>query len=157
MKATDPRSCSCPGPCPVHTLPHERLDAWRVALDLDRAVVVLAGGAGRGLAWLADQATRASGSAVLNLAEAMGRRGADRARTLRIAAGSVLEVAAAVRLLEHRGAGPATTREQVRGLAGRLSALIAGLIRRAEGGEGGGCGDLPCDLDTPGERRLSTT
>ncbi|MCI0342269.1 MAG: four helix bundle protein, partial [Planctomycetales bacterium] len=76
----------------MHGLPHERLDAWRVALELDREVVAAVRIVPRGHAWLADQAARASGSGLLNLAEAMGRRGADRARTLRIAAGSVLEV-----------------------------------------------------------------
>ncbi|MCI0340602.1 MAG: four helix bundle protein [Planctomycetales bacterium] len=124
-------------PCPAHGLPHERLDAWRVALELDREVVALLLGVPRGHAWLADQSARAAGSAVLNLAEAMGRRGADRARTLRIAAGSVLEVAAANELLGHRRAGAEPARARVRSLCGRLSALIAGLIRRAEGGGAG--------------------
>ncbi len=137
MNVTDPRPCSCPDPCPVHALPHERLDAWRVALELDREVVAVVRDVPRGHAWLADQATRASGSGLLNLAEAMGRRGADRARTLRIAAGSVLEVSAASELLGHRRACAEPARVRVRSLCGRLSALIAGLIRRAEGGGAG--------------------
>ncbi|MCI0340867.1 MAG: four helix bundle protein [Planctomycetales bacterium] len=121
----------------MHGLPHERLDAWQVALELDPEVVAVVRGAPRGEAWLADQAARASGSAVLNLAEAMGRRGADRARTLRIAAGSVLELAASAELLGHRRACGESARMRVRSLCGRLSALIAGLIRRAEGGGAG--------------------
>ncbi|MCI0343711.1 MAG: four helix bundle protein [Planctomycetales bacterium] len=137
MMPSDPRPCSCPEPCPLHGLPHERLHAWQVALDLDREVVALLLGVPRGLAWLADQAARASGSAVLNLAEAMGRSGADRARTLRIAAGSVLEVSASIQLLGHRRAGAEPARARVRALCGRLSVLIAGLIRRAEGGGAG--------------------
>jgi four helix bundle protein len=55
---------------------------------LDGAVVGIARRAGRGHGWLCDQATRAAASVVLNLAEAMGREGLDRARTLRIARGS---------------------------------------------------------------------
>ena len=68
-----------------NTLQHERLDAYAVAVELDGAVVAIAHRSGRGRAWIADQAMRASASVVLNLAEALGREGADRARALRIA------------------------------------------------------------------------
>ena len=57
------------------TLQHERLDACKVAVELDSAVVTIAHRAGRGDAWLADQAMRASASVVLNLAEALGGKG----------------------------------------------------------------------------------
>jgi len=52
----------------TNTLQHERLDAFGVAVELDGAVVAIAHKAGRGHAWLADQAMRASASVVLNLA-----------------------------------------------------------------------------------------
>ena len=71
----------------TNTLQHERLDAYSVAVELDGAVVGIAHKAGRGHAWISDQAMRASASVVLNLAEALGREGADRARALRIARG----------------------------------------------------------------------
>lgn len=54
-------------------LDHERLDVYRVAVELDTLVLRLARGLGRGNSWLADQAQRAAGSIVLNIAEAMGR------------------------------------------------------------------------------------
>ncbi len=66
-------------------LDHERLDAYTAVVALDGAVVALARKAGRGHGWLCDQAARASASVVLNLAEALGREGLDRARALRIA------------------------------------------------------------------------
>ena len=91
-------------PSTLPALDHERLDAYRVAVALDAIVVKVARQAGRGHAWLCDQAQRASGSAVLNLAEAVGREHADRARALRIARGSLLETDAALTLLAHRGA-----------------------------------------------------
>jgi hypothetical protein len=71
----------------TNTLQHERLDAYAVTVELDGAVVAIAHRAGRGHAWLTDQAMRASASVVLNLAEALGREGADRARALRITRG----------------------------------------------------------------------
>lgn len=84
-------------------LDHERLDAYTAAVALDALVVALTRSASRGHAWLADQAQRASASVVLNLAEALGREGADRARMLRIAKGSALELDAALTLLAQRG------------------------------------------------------
>jgi hypothetical protein len=49
-----------------NTLQHERLDAYTVAVELDGNVVGIAHKAGRGHAWIADQAMRASASVVLN-------------------------------------------------------------------------------------------
>jgi hypothetical protein len=106
-------------------LDHERLDAYTAAVALDGAVVAIARKAGRGHGWLCDQATRASASVVLNLAEALGREGLDRARALLciahrttacsrslrsriwslfIARCSALELDAALSLVVHRGA-----------------------------------------------------
>jgi four helix bundle protein len=114
-------------------LDHERLDAYRVAVALDEAVVGLTRRAPRGHSWLCDQAQRACGSAVLNLAEAVGREGADRARMLRIARGSALELDAALTLLAHRGACAATTRGEARALTVRLVAMLVRLGARAGG------------------------
>jgi four helix bundle protein len=113
------------------TLDHERLDAYRVAIELDDLVSRLARQSGRGHAWLFDQTQRASGSAVLNLAEAIGRDGADRSRCLKIARGSALEVDAAVTLLEHRGLCSSTTRGRARQLVGRLAAMLTKLMKSA--------------------------
>ncbi len=114
-------------------LDHERLDAYRVATKLDGRVVAIARRAPRGHAWLGDQAQRASASVVLNLAEAMGREGADRARALRIARGSALEVDAALTLLAHRGACGAAARAEARSLNLRVVAMLTRLRERAAG------------------------
>ena len=112
-------------------LDHERLDAYDIAVQLDCAVVSLTRRAGRGHAWLCDQATRASASVVLNLAEALGREGLDRARALRIARGSALEVDAALKLLLHRGACGATERAQAKELTRRVVAMLTVMRNRA--------------------------
>ena len=116
---------------PKVRLDHERLDAYDVAVALDGAVVAMARSAGRGHGWLCDQATRASASVVLNLAEALGREGLDRARALRIARGSALEVDAALTLLLHRGACRTDQRKAARDLTVRVVAMLTVLKRRA--------------------------
>jgi four helix bundle protein len=115
----------------TNTLQHERLDAYAVAVELDGAVVAIAHKAGRGHAWIADQAMRASASVVLNLAEALGREGADRARALRIARGSALELDAALTLMLHRGACRSAERQGAKGLTVRVVAMLTALRNRA--------------------------
>jgi hypothetical protein len=56
-----------------------------VAVQLDDLVAAASRSSSRGAAWLWDQALRAEASVVLNIAEACGRDGADRALCLRIA------------------------------------------------------------------------
>jgi len=108
-------------------LDHERLDVYRVAVELDALVVRIARAAGRGHGWLCDQAQRASGSVVLNLAEAVGRQGADRARCLRISRGSALETDAALELLVHRGAASIELRVRAHELLRRVVAMLTRL------------------------------
>ena len=112
-------------------LDHERLDAYAVAIELDGAVVGITRKAGRGHAWIADQAMRASASVVLNLAEALGREGADRARALRIARGSALELDAALTRMLHRGACREADRKAAKGLTVRVVAMLTALRNRA--------------------------
>ena len=112
-------------------LDHERLDAYTVAVALDGAVVALVRKAGGGHGWLCDQAVRASASVVLNLAEALGREGLDRARALRIARGSALELDAALTLMVHRGACRAEERNAAKGLTVRVVAMLTALRNRA--------------------------
>ena len=116
---------------PLTTLQHERLDAFAVAIELDGAVVGITRKGGRGHAWIADQAMRASASVVLNLAEALGREGADRARALRIARGSALELDAALTLMLHRGACRESERNAAKGLTVRVVAMLTALRNRA--------------------------
>ena len=70
---------------------------------------------------------------VLNLAEALGREGADRARMLRISKGSALELDAALTLLFHRGGCSAPARENARALTLRVVAMLTKLRQRAVG------------------------
>ena len=112
-------------------LDHERLDVYVASVALDGVVVALARGAGRGHGWLCDQATRAAASVVLNLAEAMGREGMDRARALRIARGSALELDAALTLMLHRGACRAEERSAAKALTVQVVAMLTVLRNRA--------------------------
>jgi four helix bundle protein len=112
-------------------LDHERLDVYRVALAIDARVAGLRRRTVRGHGWLHDQAERASGSMVLNLTEALGRRDADRAQRLRIARGSALETDAAVQLLMHRGVVGPEVRAQVRALVVREVSMLTRLEAKA--------------------------
>jgi four helix bundle protein len=112
-------------------LDHERLDACRVAVELDRLVVQICQRIGRGFSWRCDQLQRASSSVALNLAEAVGRQGADRAQRFRIARGSALEVDAALTLLGHRRGCPGELRGQARELTVRLVRMLTRLVDSA--------------------------
>jgi four helix bundle protein len=112
---------------------HERLDVYTAAGELDGVVVAMARLAPRGHAWLGDQAQRASARVVLNLAEALGRDGADRARMLRISKGSALELDAALTLLSHRGGCGEAARGKARALTLRVVAMLTKLRDRALG------------------------
>ncbi len=114
-------------------LDHERLDLYAVVVELDEIITGLARRGPRGHAWLWDQAQRASASAVLNIAEACGREGSDRARCLRIARGSMLETDAALTLLANRGACPEDTRRDARALTVRTVSMVTRLITSAVG------------------------
>ena len=74
-------------------LPHERLDAFQVALQLVALVSALP--PSRGASDTFDQLRRASTSIVLNIAEGVGKQGRDRTRFYEIARGSALECAVA--------------------------------------------------------------
>jgi len=115
----------------TNTLQHERLDAFVVAVELDGGEVAITHRAGRGHAWIADQAMRASASVVLNLAEALGREGADRARALPSARGSALELDAALTLMLHRGACREAERKSAKALTVRVVAMLTALRNRA--------------------------
>jgi four helix bundle protein len=112
-------------------LDHERLDVYAVAVALDAEVVRICRRVGRGHGWLRDQAQDASGSVVLNVAEGLGREGADRARHFRYARGSAMEADAAILLLFHRGACTADDRARVRALVVREVSMLTRMLRSA--------------------------
>ena len=110
-------------------LGHERLDAYQLAKELDLLAVTVAKRLPRGHAWVADQLLRATGSAVLNIAEASGRSGADRTQHFRIAKGSLFEADAAFDLLVHRALIKPDERARAHTLAVRVAQMLSGLIR----------------------------
>ena len=108
-------------------LPHERLVAYRVALDLLRQVQALHFADAR----LRDQVLRASKSVCLNIAEGVGRfSDGDRKRAYAIARGECCEVAAALDVASITADCDPLPLRAARDTAGRVYGLITGLIRR---------------------------
>ena len=83
------------------TLSHERLDVYRLAVELHSLAITLL--PQRGFRVLRDQIERASLGVVLNIAEGAGRRSpADKRRFFEIARGSAMETAAALEIVRLR-------------------------------------------------------
>lgn len=107
-------------------LPHHRLIAYAVAKELLVAVVEARIKDGE----IKDQALRAAKGCALNIAEAAGRQSVkDKARVFAIARGEAAEAAAAIEIAALIGAAESSSAERVNQLAGRLVALLTGLIR----------------------------
>jgi four helix bundle protein len=82
---------------------------------------------------LRDQVSRASKSICLNIAEAVGRvSDADRRRVYAIARGECCEAAAAIDIAVATGECDPARGRAARASAGRLYALLTGLIRRCD-------------------------
>jgi four helix bundle protein len=81
-----------------HILNHERLDAYRLALQVARWIRTTRFPSGDSN--LRDQAKRAADSVVLNVAEGCGRSGGDRRRHFTIAAASAAECCAVLDLVD---------------------------------------------------------
>lgn len=112
---------------PVSFLPHHRLVAYRVAVELLEAVRA----AGIRDVGLRDQALRAAKSACLNCAEGAGRASpGDKARAFAIARGEAGEAAAAVEIAAVAGDAKKAAAERCVAVASRLVALLTGLTRR---------------------------
>jgi four helix bundle protein len=107
-------------------LPHHRLIAYQVALELIDAVV----SAQISDSGLRNQALRAAKSACLNIAEAAGRSSPkDRARVFLIARGEAGEAAAGVEIAVRAREAKAEVLPRVLAIADRLVALLTGLAR----------------------------
>jgi four helix bundle protein len=104
--------------------------AWREAAELARLVLAAAKGMhGVGAAAAADQLARAAESIPANVAEAYGRGlGKDGARLLRVARGSATELESHLWIAEHSGRIPSPVVTDLRVRAGRVRALIRGLL-----------------------------
>src|SRR3954463_3938875 len=104
-------------------LPHERLIAYRVALELLAAVRDLK----ISNPGLRDQALRAASSVCLNIAEASGRPSPmDQRRVYGIARGEACEAAAALEVAAAAGFCAEDRARVARDLAGRVYGLLTG-------------------------------
>ena len=109
-----------------HQLPHHKLHAYVVAIELLKAV--------RETrirdCHLRDQAMRAAKSACLNAAEGAGRvTKADKARCFTIARAEACEACAAVEIAVNAGDANAAMLDSVLALGGRFVAMTTALIR----------------------------
>jgi len=110
---------------------HDRLDAYRVALQLFRGVEELVADFPRGHADLKDQLRRAASSVVRNIAEGANRVHArDKAARFTIARGECGETAASLEMAEVLGIVARVDSGRLRQLADRVAAMLMGLVRR---------------------------
>src|SRR4051812_21959575 len=116
---------------PAPRFAHEGLDAYRVARDALTLGEGISRDLPRGYATLADQLRRALLSALLGVAEAASRSGADRLARFRCARGEASEAAAALEAVIALGAAPAhqAEAEQCIALLARLYAMLTRLAK----------------------------
>jgi four helix bundle protein len=115
---------------PAGWLEHERLDAYRVALEFQQIAARIC--RSKGLGALRDHLDRASVSICLNTAEGAGRTSpAEKRHFFSIARGSALECGAALDLLHYRGHATADDHRRARALLVRIVSMLVGLMRRA--------------------------
>lgn len=111
--------------------PHEKLDAYRVALELAGVAKKVASQIPRGHRSIADHLLRASSNAVLLIAEGANRRGAAEKRQRFVESrGECAEAAAAADLVVVLELAASADAEELKHLAGRVSAMLTGLIAR---------------------------
>jgi four helix bundle protein len=112
-------------------LGHQRLDAYRVALELFEGVERVAATLPQGHAELKDQLRRAAGATVRNIAEGANRVHArDKAARFMVARGEVGECEAALEMVQVLALVPGARLIALRQLADRVAAMLWGLIRR---------------------------
>jgi len=121
------------GPQTSGPFPHEKLDAYRIALELCALSKKLAEEIPRGHRNVADHMLRAAANTVLLLAEGANRHGAAQKRQRFVESrGECAEVAAAGDILLVLDIGSQTDAEHLKHLAGRVSAMLTRLIARLE-------------------------
>ncbi len=115
------------------TFPHNRLDAYCVALELVAAADRVAAAIPRGRRELADQLKRASTSTALLIAEGANRRTAgDKRQRFAIARGECGECAAAAEVATTLRLVSKDLAHDVVVLASRVAAMLTRLIQRFE-------------------------
>jgi four helix bundle protein len=111
--------------------PHEKLDAYQVALQMAALSKKLAKEIPRGHRSIADHMLRAAANTALLLAEGANRRGdAQKRQRFVESRGECAEVAAAADLLLVLDIGSPTDAETLKHLASRVSAMLTRLIGR---------------------------
>ena len=111
--------------------PHEKLDAYQVALEMAALAKKLAEHIPRGHRNVADHLLRAASNAVLLLAEGANRRGAgEKRQRFTESRGECGEVGAAADLLLAYDIGSRADAETLKRLSSRVSAMLTRLINR---------------------------
>jgi four helix bundle protein len=114
---------------------HQRLDAYRVALDLFAGVERLPLPAGH--ADLRDPLRRAAAATVRHIAESANRtHPRDKAARFIVARGECVECDASIEMADILGLAPRARIRELRGLADRVAAMLSGLIRRQQAAAG---------------------
>jgi len=110
---------------------HHRLDAYHVALELFAGVERTP--LPKGYADLRDQLRRAAAATVRHLAEGASRtHPRDKAARFMVARGECAECDASLEMAEVLGLAPRPRLRELRRLAGRVAAMLTGLIRREQ-------------------------
>ncbi len=113
------------------TFPHQRLEAYRVALELAAAAQQLSTAIPRGHRSVADHLLRAATNTVLLLAEGADRRGAGEKRQRFVESRAECgEVAAAAELAVVLGFVTPVRAATVQQLANRVAAMLTRLLQR---------------------------
>jgi four helix bundle protein len=120
---------------PTETTPtcftHQRLDAYRVAVEVFVEVERIAADFPAGHAELKDQVRRAAGATVRNIAEGANRVHArDKSARFAVARGEIGECDAALEMVQLLELAPWSHVDRLRRKADRVAAMVWGLIRR---------------------------
>lgn len=114
-----------------YPFPHMQLDVYRVALELLRAAKALADRLPRGWSTLADHLRRSAVSVVMNIGEGANRYSARQKHQRFVdARGEAGEVASAAHAAGVAELVPMEEAEEVIQLAGRVAAMLTGMLRR---------------------------
>jgi four helix bundle protein len=115
----------------VTSFSHERLDAYRIAIEFRVVADQLASGLPKGRAYLADQLRRAALSIPLNVAEGAGEfAAADKARFYRMARRSGTECAAILHACRALSLVQDQATEPARALLDRIVAMLTAMVLR---------------------------
>ena len=107
----------------------ERLDVWRVSLEMVRLAQLVADGVPGKSGELSDQLRRSSQSVVANLAEGMGKVGKDRLRYNRVALGSAYETGAHLGIALTLGFVQPSAHDELHALIVRVVSMLTRMTR----------------------------